>query len=151
MAKEKSFMDKIKKGAKKDTHFSMVRYVDSVVSEKTGQYRFQESMLKIPEGMSLDNYLKKLSEEESTSQEVADGMEDTELEKEESKEDQETVQVVEDAKGKQEESKKKQEKEEGAEEPVVDEVSVEVKETESQKEEEIVTMIQSKGKSKKGN
>ena len=70
MAKGKSFAEKASK-AKKKVHHTMVKYVRSVVSEKTGHYRFQETMLKIPEGMDIDGYLKKLAEEEKAPEEPA--------------------------------------------------------------------------------
>jgi len=74
MAKEKSFAEKVKKSGKKGKQFSVIKYVKSVVSEKTGQYRFQESMLKVPVGMSLDTYLKQL-DEETIAKEEAEGEE----------------------------------------------------------------------------
>ncbi len=65
MAKKiRSFADKARKGQQKGPNYTMAKYVKSVVSEKTGQYRFQETMLKIPEGMNIDSYLKQLEEEE---------------------------------------------------------------------------------------
>ena len=60
MAKGTSFAEKAKRGKKKEKEFTVVKYVKSVVSEKSGHYRFQESMLKVPSGMSLDAYLKEL-------------------------------------------------------------------------------------------
>ncbi|MAG21414.1 MAG: hypothetical protein QF613_03975 [Candidatus Marinimicrobia bacterium] len=62
MAKGTSFAEKAKRGLKKEKQFRVVKYVKSVVSEKTGQTRFQESLLKVPAGMSLDAYLKQLEE-----------------------------------------------------------------------------------------
>ena len=60
MAKGTSFAEKAKRGAKKEKEFTVVKLVKSVVSEKTGHYRFQESMLKVPAGKSVDAYLKEL-------------------------------------------------------------------------------------------
>ena len=60
MAKGTSFAEKAKRGIKKEKEFKVVKYVKSIVSEKSGHYRFQESMLKVPSGMSLDAYLKEL-------------------------------------------------------------------------------------------
>ena len=62
--KPQSFAEKAARGAKKEKQFKMVKYIKSVISEKTGNYRFQESMLKIPPGMSLDAYLKQLEEQD---------------------------------------------------------------------------------------
>ncbi len=64
MAKKLSFADKAKRGQKKGPNFSMVKYVKSVLSEKTGRFRFKESMLKIPDGMNIDGYLKQQDEPE---------------------------------------------------------------------------------------
>ena len=63
MAKERSFADKIRKSGKQAKQFNAVKYVKSVISEKTGHYRFQETMLKVPSDMSLDAYLKKSEED----------------------------------------------------------------------------------------
>ena len=60
MAKGTSFAEKAKRGKKKEKEFTVVKYVKSIVSEKSGHYRFQESMLKVPSGMSLDAYFKEL-------------------------------------------------------------------------------------------
>ncbi|MBL7047303.1 MAG: hypothetical protein ISR95_06730 [Candidatus Marinimicrobia bacterium] len=61
MAKGRSFFDKtFKKKAQQD--YTMVKYVKSVVSEKTGQVRFQESMLRLPKGMTMDSFLKQQEE-----------------------------------------------------------------------------------------
>ena len=63
MAKGTSFAEKSKRGDKKDKDFTVVKYVKSVESEKTGGTRFQESILKVPAGKSLDAYLKELEAE----------------------------------------------------------------------------------------
>jgi len=61
MAKGTSFAEKAQRGAKKnDKKFTVVKYVKSVVAEKSGAIRFQESMLKVPEDKNLDSYLKEL-------------------------------------------------------------------------------------------
>jgi len=84
MAKKiKSFADKARKGQQKGPNYTMAKYVKSVVSEKTGQYRFQETMLKIPDGMNIDSYLKQLEDEELAIDKVTE--EDTA--KEEAKEE----------------------------------------------------------------
>lgn len=111
MAKGKSFIEKVRKSAKREKQFSMIKYVKSIVSEKTGQYRFQESMMKVPVGMSLDAYLKQLEEESVIT-------EDSDSEEVEASEGELAEQVLEEA-----------------EEPVVDEAADEVKASESQTEE----------------
>lgn len=68
MAKEKSFADKVKKT--KEKQFSTVKYVESVISEKTGHYRFQERMLKVPVGMKLDDYLKQFQKKEAEAEDA---------------------------------------------------------------------------------
>lgn len=60
MAKGTSFAEKAQRGKKKDKEFTVVKYVKSIVSEKSGHYRFQESMLKVPSDKNLDVYLKEL-------------------------------------------------------------------------------------------
>ena len=60
MAKGTSFAEKAKRGIKREEEFTVVKYVKSIVSEKSGHYRFQESMLKVPSDKSLDAYLKEL-------------------------------------------------------------------------------------------
>lgn len=64
----KSFADKVRKSAEKERKYSVTKYVKSVVSEKTGQYRFQETILKVPAGMSLADYLKDMGRETGTSE-----------------------------------------------------------------------------------
>lgn len=56
MAKKRSFAEKAAKAQRKQA-FSLVKYVRASVSEKTGHYRFQETMLKVPTGMTLDQFL----------------------------------------------------------------------------------------------
>ncbi|MFQ6616889.1 MAG: hypothetical protein ACE5HZ_09040, partial [Fidelibacterota bacterium] len=56
MAKKRSFADKAARAQQKPA-FSNVKYVKATLSQKTGHYRFQETMLKVPTGMSLDAYL----------------------------------------------------------------------------------------------
>ena len=60
MAKGTSFAEKAQRGAKKEKKFTVVKYVKSVVAEKSGAIRFQESMLMVPEDKNLDSYLKEL-------------------------------------------------------------------------------------------
>jgi len=74
MAKGTSFAEKAQRGAKKEKKFTVVKYVKSVVAEKSGAIRFQESMLKVPEDKNLDSYLKELEAgpiEEKIEEEVA--------------------------------------------------------------------------------
>ena len=75
MAKGTSFAEKAQRGSKKnDKKFTVVKYVKSVVAEKSGAIRFQESMLKVPEDKNLDSYLKELEAgpiEEKIEEEVA--------------------------------------------------------------------------------
>lgn len=75
--KPQSFAEKAARGAKKEKQFKMVKYIKSVKSEKTGNYRFQESMLKIPPGMSLDAYLKQLEEQDQFPEEIEEPVEET--------------------------------------------------------------------------
>ena len=86
MAKGTSFAEKAKRGLKKDKQFSIVKFVKSVVSEKTGQIRFQESLLKVPTGMSLDAYLKQLEEGPEPAVEEEAAAESKEVEAQESAE-----------------------------------------------------------------
>lgn len=61
MVKKRSFAEKAMKVRQKQA-FSMVKYVKATVSEKTGHTRFQETMVKVPTGMTLDAYLKQEKE-----------------------------------------------------------------------------------------
>ena len=59
--KQKSFADKAGgKGA--DADVTMVKYVNSVKSEKTGFWRFNEKMVKLQGGENLDAALKRMDE-----------------------------------------------------------------------------------------
>ena len=59
--KQKSFADKASgKGADADT--VMVKYVNSVKSEKTGFWRFNEKMVKLRGDENLDTALKRMDE-----------------------------------------------------------------------------------------
>ena len=59
--KQKSFADKAS-GKGTDADAVMVKYVKSVKSEKTGFWRFNEQMIKLRGGESLDAALKRLHE-----------------------------------------------------------------------------------------
>ena len=61
MAKKQSFADKASKKGKSLGTF--VKYVKSVLSEKTGHWRFNEQIVNIKEGENLDSALNRLSEE----------------------------------------------------------------------------------------
>ena len=62
--KQKSFADKASgKGADADT--VMVKYVNSVKSEKTGFWRFNEKMVKLRGDENLDAALKRMDESEN--------------------------------------------------------------------------------------
>ena len=59
--KQKSFADKASgKGA--DADATMVKYVKSIKSEKTGFWRFNEQMIKVREGEDLNAALKRMDE-----------------------------------------------------------------------------------------
>ena len=59
--KQKSFADKASgKGADADS--VMVKYVNSIKSEKTGFWRFNEQMIKLRGGENLDTALKRIDE-----------------------------------------------------------------------------------------
>lgn len=75
--KPQSFAEKAARGTKKEKQFKMVKYIKSVRSEKTGNYRFQESMLKIPPGMSFGAYLKQLEEQDQFPEEIEEPVEET--------------------------------------------------------------------------
>ena len=60
MAKGTSFAEKAERSKKQDKEFTVVKYVKSIISEKSKHYRFQESMLKVPSDKNLDVYLKEL-------------------------------------------------------------------------------------------
>jgi hypothetical protein len=59
--KQKSFADKAI-GKSGDADATMVKYVKSVKSEKTGFWRFNEQMIKVREGEDLNAALKRLDE-----------------------------------------------------------------------------------------
>ncbi|MEE9166153.1 MAG: hypothetical protein V3U24_01615 [Candidatus Neomarinimicrobiota bacterium] len=69
MAKGKSFADKIKQSGAEVKQFSIVKYVKSVVSEKTGQYRFQEKMLRVPVGTDVETFINQLEKGSQQSKE----------------------------------------------------------------------------------
>ena len=58
--KQKSFADKASGSNDKDAVY--VKYVNSVKSEKTGHWRFNEQIVKTRKGESLDVALKRLNE-----------------------------------------------------------------------------------------
>ena len=58
--KQKSFADKASGSDDKDAVY--VKYVNSVKSEKTGHWRFNEQIVKTRKGESLDVALKRLNE-----------------------------------------------------------------------------------------
>ena len=58
--KQKSFADKTSGSNDKDAVY--VKYVNSVRSEKTGHWRFNEQIVKTRKGESLDVALKRLNE-----------------------------------------------------------------------------------------
>jgi hypothetical protein len=58
--KQKSFADKASGSSNKDAVY--VKYVNSVRSEKTGHWRFNEQIVKTRKGESLDVALKRLNE-----------------------------------------------------------------------------------------
>ena len=58
--KQKSFADKTSGSNDKDAVY--VKYVNSVKSEKTGHWRFNEQIVKTRKGESLDVALKRLNE-----------------------------------------------------------------------------------------
>ena len=59
--KQKSFADKAS-GRGGDADATMVKYVKSVKSEKTGFWRFNEQMIKVREGEDLNAALKRMDE-----------------------------------------------------------------------------------------
>ena len=58
--KQKSFADKAAGSSDKDSVY--IKYVNSVKSDKTGHWRFNEQMIKTKKGESLDVALKRLDE-----------------------------------------------------------------------------------------
>ena len=58
--KQKSFADKAAGSSDKDVVY--VKYVNSIRSEKTGHWRFNEQMIKTKKGEQLDVALKRLDE-----------------------------------------------------------------------------------------
>ena len=59
--KQKSFADKAS-GRGADADATMVKYVKSIKSEKTGFWRFNEQMIKVREGEDLNAALKRMDE-----------------------------------------------------------------------------------------
>ena len=62
--KQKSFADKAS-GRGAEENAVMVKYVKSVKSEKTGFWRFNEQMVKLRDGETLDAALKRMNEAEN--------------------------------------------------------------------------------------
>ena len=58
--KQKSFADKAARSKEKESVY--VKYVKSVKSEKTGQWRFNEQMVRSKKGEQLDVALKRMDE-----------------------------------------------------------------------------------------
>ena len=58
--KQKSFADKASRSIDKDAVY--VKYVNSVKSEKTGHWRFNEQIVRTRKGESIDVALKRLNE-----------------------------------------------------------------------------------------
>ena len=58
--KQKSFADKA--AGSNDKDFVYIKYVNSVKSDKTGHWRFNEQMIRTKKGESLDVALKRLDE-----------------------------------------------------------------------------------------
>ena len=56
MAKKQTFGDKINKSSKGNR--ISVKLIRSVKSQKTGAIRFSEDMLHVPEGQTIENYIK---------------------------------------------------------------------------------------------
>ena len=63
MAKTQSFGDKVKKDSNEEK-FTTIKYIRSVISEKTGKNRFVEGIYKIPASESMDSFLKKVDNPE---------------------------------------------------------------------------------------
>jgi len=61
MAKKQSFGDKTSKSQGKGD-WKYVKFVKSVQSEKTNQYRFNEQMIRLEGGETLDSALKRMNE-----------------------------------------------------------------------------------------
>ena len=56
MAKKQTFGDKLNKGNKSNQ--TSIKLIRSFISEKTGSVCFSEDMLHIPEGQSIEKYIK---------------------------------------------------------------------------------------------
>ena len=61
MAKKQSFADKSSKKGK--SLGSFVKYVKSILSEKSGHWRFNEQIVNIKDGENLDSALKRINED----------------------------------------------------------------------------------------
>jgi len=61
MAKKQSFADKSSKKGKSLGKF--VKYVKSILSKKSGNWRFNEQIVNIKDGENLDSALKRINEE----------------------------------------------------------------------------------------
>ena len=56
MAKNKTFSDKLSKSGKsKKTSIKLIR---TFISDKTGSVRFSEDMINVPEGKTIEDYIK---------------------------------------------------------------------------------------------
>ena len=62
MAKQQSFADKASKKKGKSLG-TFVKYIKSILSEKTGHWRFNEQIVNIKDGENLDSALKRIEEE----------------------------------------------------------------------------------------
>jgi len=56
MAKKQTFGDKLNKSSKENR--TSIKLIRSAKSEKTGAIRFSEDMLHVPEGQTVENYIK---------------------------------------------------------------------------------------------
>ena len=59
MAKTQSFGDKVKKDSNQEK-FTTIKYIRSIISDKTGKNRFVENIYKIPASQSIDSFLKQV-------------------------------------------------------------------------------------------
>ena len=62
MAKQQPFTDKASKKKGKSLG-TFVKYIKSILSEKTGHWRFNEQIVNIKDGENLDSALKRIEEE----------------------------------------------------------------------------------------
>ena len=61
MAKTQSFGDKVKKDSNQEK-FTTIKYIRSIISDKTGKNRFVENIYKIPASQSIDSFLKQVDD-----------------------------------------------------------------------------------------